>query len=131
MYKHEDREAAGTALFIMSLVCTALTSVCLLTFCTRKHCLVVLPELSLLFCSVSFAVSAIVYLFSLLYRDQISCMEYNSKLIFVVTGVQHIPCTTVAIFLYYFGTTGRLWWFVLCCTWNRYTQRHQQNLVSA
>uniref|UniRef100_A0A915PXL7 Frizzled-4 n=1 Tax=Setaria digitata TaxID=48799 RepID=A0A915PXL7_9BILA len=126
-YSKDDREAASTALFIMSLVCTALTSVCLLTFCTRKHCLVALPELSLLFCSVSFSVSAIVYLFSLLYRDQISCIEYNSKLIFVVTGVQHIPCTTVAVLLYYFGTTGRLWWFVLCCTWNKYTQRHQQN----
>ncbi|VDN05151.1 unnamed protein product [Thelazia callipaeda] len=125
-YTKNDREAANTALFIMSLLCTALTSVCLLTFCTRKHCLVALPELSLLFCSVSFAISAIVYLFSLLYRDQISCVEYNSKLISVTTGVQHVPCTTVAIMLYYFGTTGRLWWFVLCCTWNKHTQRHQQ-----
>ncbi|EFO13182.2 hypothetical protein LOAG_15348 [Loa loa] len=70
-YTKDDREAASTALFIMSLLCTALTSVCLLTFCTRKHCLVGLPELSLLFCSVSFSVSAIVYLFSLLYRDQL------------------------------------------------------------
>lgn len=126
-YSKEDRECASTALFIMSLLCTALTSVCVLTFCTRRHCLVALPELSLLFCSLSFAVSAVVYLFSLLYRDQISCMDYTTKSIFVVSGVQHIPCTTAAILLYYFGTTGRLWWFVLCCTWNRYTQRHQQN----
>uniref|UniRef100_A0A0M3I4Y1 Frizzled-4 n=1 Tax=Ascaris lumbricoides TaxID=6252 RepID=A0A0M3I4Y1_ASCLU len=60
-------------------------------------------------------------------HTDISCMEYTSKSIFVVGGVQHIPCTTAAVFLYYFGTTGRLWWFVLCCTWNRCTQRSQQN----
>uniref|UniRef100_F1KU62 Frizzled-4 n=3 Tax=Ascaris suum TaxID=6253 RepID=F1KU62_ASCSU len=126
-YTKEERESASTALFIMSLLCTALTSVCLLTLCTRRQCLVALPELSLLFCTISFALSALVYLFSLLYREQISCMEYTSKSIFVVGGVQHIPCTTAAVFLYYFGTTGRLWWFVLCCTWNRYTQRSQQN----
>ncbi|KHN80401.1 Frizzled-4 [Toxocara canis] len=126
-YTKEDRECASTALFIMSLLCTALTSVCLLTLCTRRECLVALPELSLLFCSISFALSALVYLFSLLYREQISCMDYTSKSIFVVAGVQHIPCTTAAILLYYFGTTGRLWWFVLCCTWNKHTQRSQQN----
>uniref|UniRef100_A0A0N4U5J8 Frizzled-4 n=1 Tax=Dracunculus medinensis TaxID=318479 RepID=A0A0N4U5J8_DRAME len=127
-YTTEDRESASAALFIMSLICIALTSVCLLTFCTRRNCLTALPELSLFFSSLSFCISAIIYLFSLLYRNQISCMVYTSKSVFVVSGMQHIPCTTVAILLYYFGTTGRLWWFFLCCTWNKHAQRNQQHL---
>lgn len=77
----EDRESASAALFIMSLICIALTSVCLLTFCTRRNCLTALPELSLFFSSLSFCISAIIYLFSLLYRNQVLFFFIFTKII--------------------------------------------------
>ncbi|MFH4981534.1 hypothetical protein AB6A40_008243 [Gnathostoma spinigerum] len=124
-FTKSDLEMAHSLLFVMSLLCVVLTSVCFVTFCFRRQCLMALPETSLFFCSICFAVSAVVYLFSLLYKDQISCMRYTTRLIFVSSGVQHIPCTTVAIILYYCGTTGRLWWFILCCSWNKLFTRQQ------
>ncbi|CAI4230008.1 unnamed protein product [Auanema sp. JU1783] len=121
--KQQDRESASTALFVLSLISVVMTSVCLLTFLMRRHCLSALPETSLLWASLSFALSAIVSLFSLLYREQISCIGYSNHLLFVVQSIPHAPCSTVAALLYYFGTAGRLWWLILCYTWNQQTAR--------
>uniref|UniRef100_A0A0N5AF24 Frizzled-4 n=1 Tax=Syphacia muris TaxID=451379 RepID=A0A0N5AF24_9BILA len=130
----EDRDYATTALFVMSTICVVLTLLCILLYCPRRRCLDTLPEISLFFCTASFAVSSVVYLVSLHYQDQVtipvSCMEYANKLVFVVTGLQHMPCTIAAILLYYFGTTGRLWWFILCCTWNKFTLKREQDTVN-
>lgn len=54
---------------------------------------------------------------------QISCTDYSSHLLFVVGDLPHTPCACVSALLYYFGTAGRLWWLVLCCTWNQQTTR--------
>ncbi|KAK6038892.1 Frizzled/Smoothened family membrane region [Cooperia oncophora] len=121
--KQIDRESASTALFVLSIISLVITAICVLTFVMRRHCLTALPETSLLWTALSFALSSIVYLFSLLYREQISCTDYSSHLLFVVGDLPHTPCACVAALLYYFGTAGRLWWLVLCCTWNQQTTR--------
>lgn len=121
--KQADRESASTALFILSTISIVMTAICVLTFVMRRHCLTALPETSLLWTSLSFALSSIVYLFSLLYREQISCTDYSSHLVFVVGGLPHTPCACVSTLLYYFGCAGRIWWLVLCCTWNQQTTR--------
>ncbi|KAK6021906.1 hypothetical protein OSTOST_12411, partial [Ostertagia ostertagi] len=111
--KQVDRESASTALFVLSIISLVITAICVLTFVMRRHCLTALPETSLLWTALSFALSSIVYLFSLLYREQISCTDYSSHLLFVVGDLPHTPCACVAALLYYFGTAGRLWWLVL------------------
>ncbi|VDN25590.1 unnamed protein product [Cylicostephanus goldi] len=121
--KQTDRESASTALFVLSIISLVVTAICVLTFVMRRHCLTALPETSLLWAALSFALSSIVYLFSLLYREQISCTDYSSHLLFVVGDFPHTPCACVSALLYYFGTAGRLWWLVLCCTWNQQTTR--------
>lgn len=121
--KQSDRESASTALFVLSIISLVITAICVLTFIMRRHCLTALPETSLLWTALSFALSSIVYLFSLLYREQISCTDYSSHLLFVVGDLPHTPCACVSALLYYFGTAGRLWWLVLCCTWNQQTTR--------
>uniref|UniRef100_A0A1I7WXR3 Frizzled domain-containing protein n=1 Tax=Heterorhabditis bacteriophora TaxID=37862 RepID=A0A1I7WXR3_HETBA len=59
------------------------------------------------------------------YRERlvevISCTDYSSHLLFVIGDLPHIPCSSVASLLYYFGTAGRLWWLILCYTWNYQT----------
>uniref|UniRef100_A0A1I7XZS0 Frizzled-4 n=1 Tax=Steinernema glaseri TaxID=37863 RepID=A0A1I7XZS0_9BILA len=116
-YHQDDQETARSALLILSILCISLTIMCVLMICMRRQGLSNLCDRSLVFSSVSFAFSSVVYLFSLVYKDQISCMPYVDSHIFVVAGLQYVPCTVMAILLYYFGTTGRLWWFVLCYFW--------------
>ncbi|VDM67873.1 unnamed protein product, partial [Strongylus vulgaris] len=86
-----DRESASTALFVLSIISLVVTAICVLTFVMRRHCLTALPETSLLWTALSFALSSIVYLFSLLYREQISCTDYSSHLLFVVGDFPHTP----------------------------------------
>ncbi|TKR95557.1 hypothetical protein L596_009708 [Steinernema carpocapsae] len=116
-YSQNDQETARSALQILSILCISLTIMCVLLYCMRRQGLANLCDRSLVFSSVSFALSSVVYLFSLVYKDQVSCMPYVNSQIFVVAGLQYVPCTIMAIILYYFGTTGRLWWFVLCYFW--------------
>uniref|UniRef100_A0A158PAN4 Frizzled-4 n=1 Tax=Angiostrongylus cantonensis TaxID=6313 RepID=A0A158PAN4_ANGCA len=128
--KQADRESASTALFVLSTISIVMTAICILSVLFSRHCLTALPETSLLWTTLSFALSSIVYLFSLLYREQISCTDYSSHLVFVVGGLPHTPCACVSTLLYYFGCAGRIWWLVLCCTWNQQTTR-SGNLVSS
>ncbi|GMT27585.1 hypothetical protein PFISCL1PPCAC_18882, partial [Pristionchus fissidentatus] len=118
--KGTDREAASTALFILSLVSVVLTSICVITTFSRKTDRIPrsFPETALLNCAAAFAGSSIVYLLSLLYREQISCTSYASHQLFIVSAVSHVPCTSAAVLLYYFGTAGRLWWIVLAYAWH-------------
>ncbi|GMR50899.1 hypothetical protein PMAYCL1PPCAC_21094 [Pristionchus mayeri] len=115
-----DRETASTFLFIFSLVSVVMTSICIITTISRRsdRCHRSFPETALLNCAAAFAGSSIVYLLSLLFRDQISCTAYASHQLFIVSSVTHVPCNSAAVLLYYFGTAGRLWWIVLAYAWH-------------
>ncbi|CAD6184646.1 unnamed protein product [Caenorhabditis auriculariae] len=118
-----ERNAASTVLFVLSTTCFSFTVISVLIVIFRGTSLSALPEAALLWTSLSFSASSVVYLFSLLYREQISCTDYTHHLLFVVGNMPHVPCSSVAALLYYFGLAGRFWWFVMCCTWNQHTQR--------
>ncbi|GMS98067.1 hypothetical protein PENTCL1PPCAC_20242, partial [Pristionchus entomophagus] len=115
-----DREMASTFLFIFSLISVVMTSICVITTLSRKsdRSPRSFPETALLNCAAAFAGSSIVYLLSLLYREQISCTSYASHQLFIVSSVTHVPCNSAAVLLYYFGTAGRLWWIVLAYAWH-------------
>ncbi|KAF8365909.1 mig-1 [Pristionchus pacificus] len=115
-----DRETASTFLFIFSLVSVVMTSICVITTISRRsdRSPRSFPETALLNCAAAFAGSSIVYLLSLLYREQISCTSYASHQLFIVSSVTHVPCNSAAVLLYYFGTAGRLWWIVLAYAWH-------------
>uniref|UniRef100_A0A914CWY9 Frizzled-4 n=1 Tax=Acrobeloides nanus TaxID=290746 RepID=A0A914CWY9_9BILA len=119
-YNINDISSARDALIIASIISAGLTFVCLLFSCVRQMPVPFMRkpiEKSLFFCTLCFAFSSAVYLFSLFEKDRVACMDYNGHSLFVVPGVQHVPCTLLATLLYYFGTAGRLWWLILCCSW--------------
>ncbi|KIH42502.1 hypothetical protein ANCDUO_27513, partial [Ancylostoma duodenale] len=82
--KQTDRESASTALFILSIISLVITAICVLTFVMRRHCLTALPETSLLWTALSFALSSIVYLFSLLYREQVRVQRNKHRAVNIV-----------------------------------------------
>ncbi|PAV81314.1 hypothetical protein WR25_09315 [Diploscapter pachys] len=116
-----DKDSTSTTLFILSVASICLTVLCLIFYVIRPDALTSLSEKSMLWASMAMALSSIIYLLSLAYRNQIACTDYSSHVLFVISPLPHVPCTVVGALLYYFGTVGRLWWCVMCATWNPHT----------
>ncbi|KAI1724729.1 fz domain-containing protein [Ditylenchus destructor] len=146
-YSHSDLNSAKFALVVASILSASLTSVCLVmvffrqrsnlhkskhncvktrhisgsgatsTFLVSNYIRLLPLEKSLFFCALSFASSALLYLFSVFQKDKIACTHYTGHNLFIVAGMQHVPCTLMATLLYYSGSAGRLWWLILCCSW--------------
>lgn len=117
------RNVATTVLMVLSVACLVLTVVTVLMMLVTKTTASSLPETAMLWAAVSFAISSVTCIASLLYRNQIACTDYSQHVLFVVEGLSHVPCSAAGSILYYFGTAGRLWWLVICCTWNESTHR--------
>ncbi|KAH7720199.1 Protein MIG-1 a [Aphelenchoides avenae] len=114
-----DMSATKSALIIASILSVGLTFVCLVVACVpRQTPLSRRPiDRSLFYCTACFAFSASVYFFTLFHKENIACTSYAGHQLFIVPGMQHIPCTLVATVLYYLGTAGRLWWMLICVAW--------------
>ncbi|CAJ0963878.1 unnamed protein product, partial [Mesorhabditis belari] len=116
-----DRYSTSTYLSVLCGLSVFFTVSSIIFFLTRPHILPTFPERSLLWSAISFMLSSIIYVFSLLYREEISCREYAGFSLSVVASLPHIPCTAVAAALFYLGTAGRLWWFIMCLAWKEHT----------
>uniref|UniRef100_A0A915DXR0 Frizzled-4 n=1 Tax=Ditylenchus dipsaci TaxID=166011 RepID=A0A915DXR0_9BILA len=148
-YSPGDLNSANSALIIGSILSAALTCFCLLMVLLRsktassrnaemlkksrqnsggasKTCLQLPAEKSLQFCALSFACSALIYLMCLFQKDKIGCMHYSGHNLFLVAGMQHVPCTLAATLIYYFGSAGRIWWIALCFSWRFSMTQHSK-----
>ncbi|CAB3408291.1 unnamed protein product [Caenorhabditis bovis] len=121
-----ERDAATKLLLFLascSVILTLLST--FIVIISRFGALNTIADVSLFFASVSFAVSAVVYIFSISFREQVSCTDYTHHLLFVIGGLSHVPCSSVGSLIYYSSTCGRFWWLLLCFTWNRATRTSQ------
>ncbi|CAJ0573535.1 unnamed protein product, partial [Mesorhabditis spiculigera] len=116
-----DRHSATTYLAALCGLSVLFTFSSILFFLFRPHVLPTFPEKSLLWSATAFMFSSIIYVFSMLYREEVSCTLYAGQVLSVVSALPHVPCTAVAAALFYLGTAGRLWWFVMCLAWKEHT----------
>ncbi|CAI2308752.1 unnamed protein product [Caenorhabditis sp. 36 PRJEB53466] len=120
-----DRESSSRFLLFLSLSSVILTilSVFVVSL-SRLEMISSLPEAAMFFSCLAFCVTSIIYIFSVTFKDQfqISCTDYTHHLLFVVGGLSHVPCSSVASVIYYSATCSRLWWLLLCLSWNKATR---------
>uniref|UniRef100_A0A8R1EFH2 FZ domain-containing protein n=1 Tax=Caenorhabditis japonica TaxID=281687 RepID=A0A8R1EFH2_CAEJA len=120
-----DRDASSKYLLFLALSSVILTilSVFVVSL-SRLEVLSSLPETAMFFSSLAFCVTSAIYILSVAFKDQfqISCTDYTHHLLFVVDGLSHVPCSSVASLIYYSATCSRLWWLLLCFSWNKATR---------
>uniref|UniRef100_A0A8R1DZV5 Frizzled-4 n=1 Tax=Caenorhabditis japonica TaxID=281687 RepID=A0A8R1DZV5_CAEJA len=124
-----DRDASSKYLLFLALSSVILTIlsvfvVSLSFYFRRLEVLSSLPETAMFFSSLAFCVTSAIYILSVAFKDQlqISCTDYTHHLLFVVDGLSHVPCSSVASLIYYSATCSRLWWLLLCFSWNKATR---------
>lgn len=66
-----DKDSTSTTLFILSVASICLTVLCLIFYVIRPDALTSLSEKSMLWASMAMALSSIIYLLSLAYRNQV------------------------------------------------------------
>ncbi|CAL2030135.1 unnamed protein product [Caenorhabditis brenneri] len=124
-----DRESSSRLLLFLSLSSVILTILSVfivgLSFYFRRlEMLNSLPETAMFFSCIAFCTTSAIYIVSVSFKDQfqISCTDYTHHLLFVVGGLSHVPCSTVASLIYYSATCSRLWWLLICFSWNKATR---------
>ncbi|CAI5439208.1 unnamed protein product [Caenorhabditis angaria] len=115
-----ERESATKLLLFLASSSIILTFLSIfIVFISKFGALGSQTEISMFFASIAFAVSSLIYVFSVSFREQISCTDYTNHLLFIVGGMYHAPCSSIASLIYYFSTAARIWWFMVCFSWNR------------
>ncbi|ULU09418.1 hypothetical protein L3Y34_014076 [Caenorhabditis briggsae] len=120
-----DRDSATRLLLFLSLSSVILTILSVfIVGLSRFELLSSLPETAMFFSCIAFGVTSTIYVISVSFKDQfqISCTDYTQHLLFVVGGLSHVPCSTVATLIYYSATCSRLWWLLICFSWNKATR---------
>lgn len=120
-----DRDSATRLLLFLSLSSVILTILSVfIVALSRFEMLNSLPETAMFFSCIAFGATSTIYVVSVSFKDQfqISCTDYTHHLLFVVGGLSHVPCSTVASLIYYSATCSRLWWLLICFSWNKATR---------
>ncbi|CCD71747.1 Frizzled-4 [Caenorhabditis elegans] len=120
-----DRESATRLLLFLSLSSVILTILSVfIVGLSRLEMLHSLTETAMFFSCISFCATSVIYIVSISFKDQfqISCTDYTHHLLFVVGGLSHVPCSSVASLIYYTATCSRLWWLLICVSWNKATR---------
>lgn len=120
-----DRESSSRLLLFLSLSSVILTILSVfIVGLSRLEMLNSLPETAMFFSCIAFCATSAIYIVSVSFKDQfqISCTDYTHHLLFVVGGLSHVPCSTVASLIYYSATCSRLWWLLICFSWNKATR---------